>query len=491
MTTNSQVSPQEAAQELLRRRAARNSLLAFTKYRNANYQVAAHHELIAEKLEAVERGEIKRLMIFMPPRHGKSELASRSFPSWYLGRNPSKQIIAASYNSDLANDFGREVRNIVGSNEYKAVFGDVSLSADSQAADRWHTNKGGSYVAAGVGTAITGRGADIFLIDDPVKDREEADSDIKRKRVKDWYTSTAYTRLMPGGAIVIIQTRWHEDDLAGWLLDSEEGGEKWDVLSLPAIVNDKALWPEWYGLDRLEQIRSVIGVRDWSALYMQSPSPDGGGAFRRDWLQFYDGTPAEVAQGCNLYILVDAANEKRKTSDYTAIWVIALGVDENYYVVDIVRDRLNLTQRADLVMRLHRKWKPKQVRYERYGLMADVQFIKTVQSQENYRFEIVEVAGQVAKNDRIKRLVPIMENRRLYLPNSLHKTDCEGKMRDLVDDFIEQELLSFPVAKHDDMLDALSRIAEPELPLIWPKEEPKPERYDRYKRERQTTAWAA
>jgi len=487
----SEISPQEAAAELLARRKARTGLLAFTKYRNTNYQAAAHHSLIADKLEAVERGEIKRLMIFMPPRHGKSELASRSFPSWYLGRNPNKQIIAASYNSDLAGDFGREVRNIVGSPEYRAVFGDVSLSADSQAADRWHTNKGGSYVAAGVGTAITGRGADVFLIDDPVKDREEADSDIKRKRVKDWYTSTAYTRLMPGGAIVIIQTRWHEDDLSGWLLDeAKKDGEQWDVVSLPAVNEGVALWPEWYGLERLDAIKSVIGARDWSALYQQNPVPDGGGAFRREWVQFYSETPADIVKGCNVYMLVDAANEKRKTSDYTSIWIVALNSDGNYYVVDMVRDRLNLTQRGDIVMRLHRKWKPRQVRYERYGLMADVQYIKTVQGHENYRFEITEVAGQTAKNDRIKRLVPIFEGRKFYMPDTLHKTDVEGKTHDLVSDFIEQELLSFPVARHDDMMDALSRIAEPDLPLVWPQIPEEPQRYDRYKKERNTSSWA-
>lgn len=452
---------------------------------------APHHALIAEKLEAVERGDIKRLMIFMPPRHGKSELASRSFPAWFLGRNPDKQIIASSYNSDLAGDFGREVRNIVGSPEYKAVF-QTSLSADSQAADRWHTNNGGSYVAAGVGTAITGRGAHIFLIDDPVKDREEADSDLKRKRVKDWYTSTAYTRLMPGGAIVIIQTRWHIDDLSGWLLNEQaKGGEKWEVLSLPAITDGCALWPDWYSLERLGEIKNVIGPRDWSALYQQSPTPDGGGAFKRDWPQTYDETPDDVAPSCNKYILVDAANEKRKTSDYTAIWVVGVAEDGNYYILDMYRDRMNLTERASMVMKLHRKWKPRQVRYERYGLMADVQHIKIMQGQQNYRFEITEVAGQTPKNDRIKRLIPIFEEGKVYFPKSMHRTDHEGKTHDLVQVFIEEEMLAFPVGRHDDMIDALSRIAEPELPLIWPRQEEKPEPYDRYKRQRQTTAWAA
>lgn len=184
---------------------ARRSLLRFTEYTNPLYERAGHHELIADKLEAVERGDIDRLMIFMPPRHGKSELASKRFPAWCLGRRPMRQIIAASYNSDLANDFGRNVRNIVADPEFRQVFPSVTLAPDSQAVNRMNTNKGGAYVAAGVGTAVTGRGAHIALIDDPFKDREEADSERRRDLVWDWYRSTLYTRLMPGGAIVLIQ----------------------------------------------------------------------------------------------------------------------------------------------------------------------------------------------------------------------------------------------------------------------------------------------
>jgi predicted phage terminase large subunit-like protein len=190
--------------ELLKRRKARAGLIPFTEYTNHAYEPAPPHSEIAEKLEAVERGEIDRLMIFMPPRHGKSELASRRFPAWYMGRNPQKQIIAASYNSDLASDFGREVRNIIRTNEFSRLF-NVKLAEDSRAAGRWNTDAGGAYVAAGVGTAVTGRGAHILLIDDPVKDREEAESELRRDTIWNWYTSTAYTRLMPGGSVILIQ----------------------------------------------------------------------------------------------------------------------------------------------------------------------------------------------------------------------------------------------------------------------------------------------
>jgi hypothetical protein len=266
---------------------ARRSLLRFTEYTNQLYQRAQHHEQIAAKLEAVERGEIDRLMIFMPPRHGKSELASKRFPAWCLGRKPERQIIAASYNSDLANDFGRNVRNLVAEPEFQHVFPAVSLAPDSQAANRMNTNHGGAYVAAGVGTAVTGRGAHIALIDDPFKDREEADSERRRELVWDWYRSTLYTRLMPGGAIVLIQTRWHEDDLAGRLLEQER--DQWEVLELPALnAHGEALWPEWYDVPALQRIRDTIGPREWSALYQQRPQPDEGTFFQRAWFNEHD-----------------------------------------------------------------------------------------------------------------------------------------------------------------------------------------------------------
>ncbi len=298
-------------------REARHSLLAFTEYTNPLYQRAQHHAQIAAKLEAVERGEIDRLMIFMPPRHGKSELASKRFPAWCLGRNPMRQIIAASYNSDLANDFGRNVRNIVGEPEFGQIFPGVGLSPDSAAANRMNTNRGGAYVAAGVGTAVTGRGADIALIDDPFKDREEADSERRREVVWDWYRSTLFTRLMPGGAIVLIQTRWHEDDLAGRLLEQE--GDQWTVLDLPAINEaGEALWPEWYDIPTLERIKATIGQREWSALYQQKPQPDEGSFFKRGYFKEWQHLPSLRYYGTSDYAVTEGGG------DYTVhrIWGI-------------------------------------------------------------------------------------------------------------------------------------------------------------------------
>lgn len=314
---------------MLRRRNARLNLIPFTEYTLPNYEPAQHHHRIAAALECVESGETKRLMINMPPRHGKSELASRRFPAWYIGRNPNKQIITASYSSDLATDFGREVRNIVASKEFGRIFSKVRLAQDSQAAWRWNTNKGGAYVAAGVGTGISGRGADVLLIDDPFKDRQEADSETTRQRVWDWYTSTAYTRLMPGGSIVIIQTRWHEDDLSGRLLEAmEAGGEQWEVLSLPALSAGQALWPGWFDAERLGEIQRAIGHRDWSALYQQQPAPEEGTFFQRDWFHRHVHAPSHV----NVFMTSDYAVTD-DGGDYTehGVWGVA---DQNIYQLD-------------------------------------------------------------------------------------------------------------------------------------------------------------
>lgn len=336
---------------------ARRGLIGFTSYTNPVYQPAGHHKLIADKLEQVERGERDRVMVFMPPRHGKSELASRKFPARYLGKHPSRQIIAASYNSDLATDFGRDVRNLMASPEYGEIFPDVRLRIDSKAADRMNTNHGGAYFAAGVGTATTGRGAHLGIIDDPFKDREDADSETQREKVWNWYRSTFFTRLMPGGAIVLIQTRWHEDDLAGRLLEQdgrlEDGGE-WDVLELPAISNDgKPLWPEWYDLKALERIKNTIGPREWSALYQQRPQPDEGGFFQREWLKSWATKPENLrVYATSDYAVTDGGG------DYTVhrIW----GVDEkgDIYRLDGWRGQTTADIWIEQKLDLMAKWKP-------------------------------------------------------------------------------------------------------------------------------------
>lgn len=437
-----QLSPQAAATELLARRKARAGLIEFTKYTNPAYVAAPHHELIAAKLEAVERGEIKRLMIMMPPRHGKSELASRRFPAFFTGRNEGKQIIAASYNSDLANDFGREVRNIVSSSEFRALF-DTTLSQDSQAANRWHTDKGGMYVAAGVGTAITGRGADILLIDDPFKDREEADSELRRQRVWDWYTSTAYTRLMPGGAVVVINTRWHDDDLSGKLLEEQEkGGDQWDVLSLPAIsLDNEPLWPEWYPLERLEQIRSVLPARDWNALYQQNPIPDDGDYFKADWFGEYEELPENLTTyGASDYAVTDGGG------DFTEHGVIGVDANKNIYIKDWWKKQAASNVWIDSQCDLIVKHEPLCWFGETGPIRRSIEpfLMQRMQSREAY-CRVEWLASISDKPTRARPIQAMASMGKVFLPkNAPWKAD------------LLNQLLRFPAGKYDDGVDVLS-----------------------------------
>jgi len=441
---NSPLSPSEAALELLKRRKARKSLIDFTQYTLPQYIEAKHHTLIAQKLEAVERGEIDRLMINMPPRHGKSELASRRFPAWFLGRHPTKSIIAASYNSDLASDFGRQVRNIVSSGEYTPLF-QTALAEDSRAANRWNTSQGGSYVAAGVGTAITGRGADVFLIDDPIKDRQEADSETQRQTVWDWYTSTAYTRLAPGGRIIVIQTRWHEDDLSGKLLaEQARGGDKWDVLELPAI-NDhgEALWPDFYDLAALERIRTVLPARDWSALYQQRPAPDEGDYFKREWFRFYNTVPHHLrTYGASDYAVT------AKGGDYTVHVIAGVDPDDNLYILDVWRAQSESHVWVDAFIDLVAKHKPLNWGEETGQIIKSLgPFIDKRMRERRVYCRREQMASVADKPTRARSFQARAAMGKVYLPhNAPWVADVLG------------EMLNFPVGKHDDAVDALGLI---------------------------------
>lgn len=287
----------------------------------------------------------------------------------------------------------------------------------------------------------------------------------------------------------MIGTRYHSNDSYRAMIDRQVFVPRIYTATIDGTVDGE---PVLLNREQLAKKRRDMGPYTFGAQMLQNPTADATQGFKREWLKYYDESPEDIGPSCNRYILVDAANDKRKSNDYTAMWVVGLGQDGNYYALDIVRDRLNLTERADRLMQLHRTWKPIEVRYERYGMMADIQHIQHVQKQKNYRFDIVEVAGSTPKNDRIRRLIPLFEQGKLYLPASLHKTDYEGQTRDLVSDFIEQEFTCFPVPLHDDLLDGLARIAEPELSLTWPKQDEskddKPLRYGR--KEQRESVWA-
>ncbi|MEZ2132706.1 MULTISPECIES: phage terminase large subunit [unclassified Sinorhizobium] len=433
-------------------------LISYAAYQWPGYRDAHHHRLIARHLEAVERGDIKRLMITMPPRHGKSMLASEFFPAWYIGRNPDHYVVTATYAQELADDFGRKVKNQIEDAAYQAIFPGVSLADDSKSAKRFHidgsfggyehsTGQRGAFYAVGVGGPLTGRGAHLLLIDDPVKNREDAESEIIRKKTKDWYTSTAYTRLMPGGRIVIIQTRWHEDDLAGWL-QTEHAHEGWVVLNLPAInAAGEALWPEQYDIDALEQIKRALPPRDWSALYQQSPSPETGDYFKREWIFEVDQLPPLET------MRVYGASDYAVTSnggDYTVHAVIGLDPNGDPWLLDLWRAQASSDKWVEAFCDLVKKWKPIGWGEETGQIKSGVGPFLVKRMLETGAYvgrEQFPTRGDKAVRAQSIRGRIAMRGLRI-LRDAPWKTD------------LINEMMSFPVGVHDDQVDALGLIGQ-------------------------------
>jgi predicted phage terminase large subunit-like protein len=272
----------------------------------------------------------------------------------------------------------------------------------------------------------------------------------------------------PEGKRKFIGTCWHFSDAYATIKERETAILRWHPGREGGTNEGKSVfWPEEVHVEK----RKSMGIYNYSAQILLNPKEDSLQGFQREWIQNYDNITLEQEKRMNKYILIDGASEKKKTSDYTFGWVIGLAADQNYYVLDMVRDRLKLSERADLVFRWHKRYKPKQVRYEKYGCMADIEHFESRMQDDNYRFVILEVGGQTPKNDRIKRTMPLFEQNRIYFPRSLHYTNWDKKTVDLVKDFIEQEYLAFPVGKYDDGLDSLARICEPDMDLVFPKEE--------------------
>jgi predicted phage terminase large subunit-like protein len=442
----------EQVKDLESKELAKNSLVGYAKFQMENYLSPPHIKLLASKLEAVERGDIRRLAIFMPPRHGKSILTSEFFPAWYMGRNPDKYIICSTYAQDLADDFGRKVRNQLQDKRYTDIFPDAELSTDSSSMRRFNTTRGGVYYAVGAGSAITGRGAHLLLIDDPIKGREEADSAAMRKNLLDWYRATAYTRLMPNGSVVLIQTRWHEDDLAGWIL-KETGHEGWDVIEFPAILNERAatmlelkegdpLWEESYPLPRLQEIKKTIGTREWSSLYAQKPSVEEGNIIKRWWWKTWTREqPPEMD-----YILQswDTAYTVTETSDYSACttWGVFSGEGGyNLFLIDSFREKLTFPELKNQAVHLYNELQPDLVLVE-----AKASGWSLV--QELMRTGIPITPFNPKKMDKLARVhsvAPLFEGGRIWAPDTDESAD------------VMNQFAMFPNTKHDDLVDSTTQ----------------------------------
>ena len=460
-TAKKELSSQKRAEkELALRVLTRKRLLPFVEKFNPDYQAGWVHKDICKRLEKfsaqVDAKQSPRLMLFMPPRHGKSTLASVAFPAWHLGKNPSHEFISCSYSGSLAMSFSRKVRQLLREPSYGKVFEETNLDRDSQSVESWSTTKGGGYVAAGVGGGITGKGANILLIDDPVKNREDAESDNNRDSIWDWYTSTAYTRLSPGGGILIILTRWHDDDLAGRLLrQANDGADQWEVVKYPAIAEHdeeyrlvgEALHPQRYNVDSLDQIRKAVGPRDWSALYQQNPVSDEGDYFSRDMIRYYDND--EIDHGkLKYYCTWDLAIGQRDRNDYSV--GIVVGVDEydQIFVVDLIRGRYDGFELVEKILDVYEQWRPGIVGIEKGHIeMALGPFLeKRVRERKLYEayFKDLKV-GRRDKEARARAIQGRMQQGMVYFPKDAVWTGP-----------LIAELLRFPHGTHDDQVDALA-----------------------------------
>jgi predicted phage terminase large subunit-like protein len=449
-----------AEQELDRRarlELSKRLLAAFCERMDPRYEPARHTALLVEHLEAVERGDIRRLAVFMPPRHSKTYHVSERFPAWFLGRNPERRVILASYGADLAEGSSRKVRNLMLDDRWP--FRDVQVASDSAAVNKWATNRGGEVIAAGVGGAMTGFGADVLIIDDPVKGRAEADSETFRESTWNWYVEVARTRLMPGGRIVLCQTRWHEDDLAGRIL-AGAGVADWTVLNLPAVAGEadamgrgpgEALWPEWFGDDALGELRRDLtneqGSRAWSALYQQRPAADEGGMFRRAW--FGRRWTDETLPAMTFTVLaVDSAFKTGVSNDPSAIHLWGTdGLD--YYLLAEYRGRWEFPDLKREILSAALLHAPNLVLIEdtAAGQSAIQEFKRAT------KLPIVAHKVTASKEARAQAVSPLCEAGKVVLPTS---APWVGEWLD--------EHAAFPTGRHDDRVDntsaALARLAQ-------------------------------
>lgn len=334
--------------------AAKDRLLSYCSLTNPNYEMPAHIVQLAGVLEKVASGELKRVIVTIPPRHGKSFLCSQYFPAWFLGKNPHLNIITSTYGQDLSDDFGRKIRDLITQPVFKAIFPECALRSDTKAANRMETTLGGSYFGVGAGGPITGRGADILLIDDPIKNREEADSEVNRKKIYDWFRSVAYTRLMPGGRVVIIMTRWHEEDLVGKII--EESAEDWHRVDFKALGDDGVpLWPERYDLETLKTIRSTLLEYDWHCLYQQNPIPHEGIIFKPEWMKPGLADNDEYAA---FYAAVDPAISQKEHSDETAICVVGLSYTNpaTIHEIETLHGHWTFEEQLKVIQAIHKKY---------------------------------------------------------------------------------------------------------------------------------------
>lgn len=453
MTMNSQLSPAEAATILLKRRQIRRDLISWCI--RCGFEPAAHHRLLLEHLTKVADGEIKRLAVFMPPGSAKSTYVSILFPAWFLARHPAANILAASHTVELAERFGRKVRNIIADPYLAAVLG-VQLTGDSSAAGRWATMAGGEYLAAGAGVGIAGFRGDLVIIDDPIRSRDDADSETVRERIWEWYRGDVRPRLKPDARIILVQTRWHEDDLAGRiLLDMDAGGEEWTIVNLPAeaLPGDQLgrapgemLWDTEYGYGNfLRSEKATQTPRNWSALYQQAPVPDSGNFFQSEWLRAYISPPPRDT----LSVYGASDNAVTADGDYTVHLVLGLDPEDRLYLLDLWRGQTTSNIWVDQWCALVKKWKPLDWAEETGQITGAIGPYRDMEAnrQRAYTNTVLMPHRGLGKEARAQSI-------RAWMARAGGGLWCPVKEPWFAD--FRAELLAFPAGKHDDQVDALA-----------------------------------
>ena len=444
----------EKLEDLKTRKLSQQKFIKFVETVWPTFIAGRHHYRMADAFERVARGELKRLIINMPPRHTKSEFASYLLPAWFLGKFPEKKIIQCSHTAELAVGFGRKVRNLVDDEEYHRMFPDVALASDSKAAGRWNTSKKGIYFAIGVGGAVTGMGADLLIIDDPHSEQEaalaESNPDIYDKTYE-WYTSGPRQRLQPGGAIVIVMTRWSKRDLTGQILKdaaANDSLDEWEVIEFPAILpSEKPLWPEFWSLDELLKVKRDVPNSKWQAQYQQNPISESAAIVKREWWRTWE---SDVPPRCDFILQSwDTAFEKTQRADYSACttWGVfyhpdETGVDQaNIILLNAIRDRLEFPSLKQAAIEEYREWEPDGVIIEKKASGAPL--IYELRAMGIPVQEFTPTRG----NDKISRLnavADVFASGRVWAPATRWAEE------------VIDEVAEFPAGEHDDYTDTVS-----------------------------------
>jgi predicted phage terminase large subunit-like protein len=423
------------------------NFLSFVKYVWPEFIEGSHHKIINKKFNDLAEGKIKRLIINMPPRHTKSEFASYLLPAWMIGKKPKLKIIQATHTADLAIDFGRKTKNLVDEPSYRELF-PTRLQEDSQAAGKWKTEQGGEYFAAGVGGAITGRGADLLIIDDPHKEQDIRADGKAFEKAMNWYTAGPRQRLQPGGSIVIVMTRWSTKDVTGQLLkaQSEEGSDQWEVVELPALLPDgKPVWPEFWTSEELLKTKASIPVSNWNAQYMQSPTGEEGALLKRDWWQ--DWTKKNPPPLDYIIQSYDTAFTKGTKSDYSAIttWGVFETEEDgqNIILLDAFKDRYEFPELRRVAYEQYLQWKPDMVIIE--AKASGLPLTHELRAMDIPVINFTPSRGN-DKHVRVNSVAPLFESGKIWAPMHEH----------FAQEVIE-ECAAFPFGEHDDYVDSTTQ----------------------------------